>query len=100
MSVNVDRYNERLQRARAGKMSKPDLSKKVELDDLESGTSPESMSSTHESMEVFDDGVIHASSNPDPVRVRYVDRRGPCNRFERGLCSLGNRFGVKVVFEG
>lgn len=29
---------------------------------------------------------------------RYVGR-GPCNRFERGLCRVGKQFGVLVVFE-
>ena len=100
MSINADKYNERLQRARSGKMSKPESTKNIEFDDLESGTSPVAMSSTRESLNVSAETPVYISTNPDTANIRYVDRRGPCNRFERGLCSLGNRLGVKVVFEG
>lgn len=109
---NKQRYNERLARARSGRMSttitskeqkentsstlkdvsKPEASSVTVFGDLESG-------GVVVNNNVREEDIFVQMSDIDEQNVRIVDRRGPCNRFERGICSLGKKFGVKVVFE-
>ena len=111
---NKQRYNERLARARSGRMSttiapkehnnevsftttltdvpKPITTSVTVFGDLESGGVVVNNNVTEEDIHL----QVH---DMDEKNLRVVDRRGPCNRFERGICSIGKRFGVKVVFE-
>ena len=108
LEVRSDKYNERLQRARSGnKMSnsKPSFtfdSNSTEIDtstsygDVESGGVI--LDSTHADPEdVF---LVSDTKESEASNRKFIDRRGPCNRLERGICAVGKKFGVKVVVEG
>lgn len=117
ITENRQRYNERLARARSGKMStttapkehknevlpstlkdapkdvpKPITDSVTVFGDLESGGVVVNNNVTEEDIHL----QVHDMNEKN---LRVVDRRGPCNRFERGICSIGKKFGVKVVFE-
>lgn len=121
---NKQRYNERLARARSAKMSTiiapPERNNGCILKDIPNQVSETDIfkdvpNAIHTSVTTFGDlesgGVIvnnnitekdihvQFQDTYDDKNLRVVDRRGPCNRFERGICSLGKRFGIKVVFE-
>lgn len=101
--TSKEKYNERMARARSGRMTiLPTVtSKTAEMSTLPLYESGPKVITTGD----VESGDVGREVDITEVDVQVTDAshkcvgRGPCNRFERGLCKLGIQFGVLVVFE-
>lgn len=106
--VKQDKYNERLQRARSGNKMNTVKSAYPTTESNELADTSSVFGDVESGGVILDDKHLKNediligldTNDANALDVRYIDRRGPCNRFERSICTLGKKFGVKVVFEG